>query len=52
MIRARLLVVLIAAAFAGTAIPAGATIAASGAEPQLHLQTDVLTPRQSVEING
>lgn len=52
MIRARLLVVLIAAAFAGTAIPAGATIAASGAEPQLHLQTDVLTPGQSVAITG
>lgn len=52
MIRARLLVVLTAAVFAGTAIPAGATIAARGAEPELHLQTDVLTPGQSVAIAG
>jgi hypothetical protein len=52
MIRARLLVVLTAAVFAGTAIPAGATIAASAAEPELHLQTDVLTPGQSVAITG
>jgi len=52
MIRARLLAVLTAAVFAGTAIPAGATIAASGAEPQLQLGTDVLTPGQSVAITG
>ena len=52
MIRARLLAVLTAAVFAGTAIPAGATIAASRAEPELHLQTDVLTPGQSVAITG
>ena len=52
MIRARLLVLLAAAVVAGTATPAGAPITASGAEPELHLQTDVLTPGQSVAITG
>ena len=52
MIRARLVVALTAAVFAGTAIPAGAATAASGAQPELHLQTDVLTPGQSVAITG
>jgi len=53
MIRARRLVVLTAAAFlAATAMPAGATIAAGGTEPELHLETDVLTPGRSVAITG
>ncbi|HMG26752.1 MAG TPA: hypothetical protein VKH36_08060 [Acidimicrobiia bacterium] len=52
MIRARLLGVLTAVVFIGTAIPASATIAAGGPEPELHLQTDVLTPGQSVAITG
>src|SRR5262249_35700656 len=52
MTRARMLGVLTAVVFAGSAIPAGATIAAGGPEPELHLQTDVLTPGQSVAITG